>query len=114
MDGGEELGQGKGLGEEAPALEGQLLLHRLGNEAAGDHEDGEVSPEGFELAGEIHTGAVGHVEIGDEEIDVWGGLEDMGGAICVAGTEYLVALVFEESTGEGADIGIVVDQEDGV
>ena len=55
-----------------------------GDEASGDDEDGEILAEGFDLAGEVHAGALGHVEVGDEEIDVRRGLEDVRGAVWVA------------------------------
>ena len=43
-----------------------------------------------------------------------GRLEDVGCAIGVSGAENLVALVLEEGAGEGSDVGVVVDEEDGV
>lgn len=84
VNGGQELGQGEGLGEEAPALLLQLLLKGCVEEAARDHQDGQVLAESFELMGEVQAGAVGHVEIGDEEIDLGGAAEDLVGAVSVS------------------------------
>ena len=84
VNAGEELREGEGLGEEVPALGAEVVeLHGV-EVGSGHDEDGEGGLEGFDLAGEVHAGAVGHGVVGDEEIDVGGAAEDLSGAVGVA------------------------------
>ena len=113
VNGGEEFGEGEGFAKEVPALIAELGEVVQADHAARDEEDGEGAALGFEVAGQFHAGRGGEVEVGDEEVDVGGGVEDVGGAFGVATGEDFVAFVLEEGAGEGADIGVIVDQQDG-
>jgi hypothetical protein len=113
VDGGEQFREGEGFAKEVPALIAELGEVVEADHAAGDEEDGEGAALGFEVAGEFHASGSGEIEVGDEEVDVGGGVEDVGGAFGVATGEDLVAFVLEEGAGEGADVRVIVDQQNG-
>ena len=113
VDPGEEFWKREGLGQEVPPAGAHLGDLNRGDEGPGDDEDAEVGPERLQVAGKFHAGTLRHGVIGDQQVDLGRAAEDVNGAVSVSRGVDVVALVLEEGAGESANVGVVVDEEDG-
>ena len=113
VDPGEEFRKREGLGQEVPVAGAHLGDLNRGDEDSRDDEDAEVGPEGLQVAGKFHAGTLRHGVIGDQQVDPGRSVEDVNGALSVSGGVNVVALVLKEGTRESANVGVVVDDEDG-
>ncbi len=108
----EKLGNGEGFGEEGPGAVLNDIPLRAGEDRAGDEKDAESRPREAEGFGKLDAAEAGHVQIGEEEIDLRVPAKDGQGALGITATEDLVTVGAEEGAGELAQLGVVVDEED--
>jgi len=111
VDAEEEVLGGEGFGDVVVGAE----LH--GGDGGGDggvaghEEDIDAGFAGIDLEEEVETGHGGQDEVGEDDVDV-GGAQFGEGLFGGGGGEGAIAIALEESSADGADAGIVVDDED--
>jgi len=100
------------LPQKPPTLQLQPRFLPAIDESAGDHQNRKLRPQRLQFEGQLHPRSARHIQIGNQQINLWRAGKDMRGPLRIARAEDTISLMLQKSPGKRSHVWIVVHQKD--